>query len=106
MGRNGLVFPLFNQLKNNTMKRLFYRPKTYTLKSCQDLIDTYTNKYQGELHQIQEGSLGLGKLILYGAKGKKSIIITEVFETHWTSTHKIRMYNKLPKKYETLIYQL
>jgi len=103
MGGN---FPPFKQLKNNTMKRLFYRPKTYTLKTCEEVIDTYINKYQGELHQIQEGSLGLGKLILYGAKGKKSIIIEEIFETSWTSTHKIRMYNKLPKKYENLIYQL
>jgi hypothetical protein len=105
MGGNGLVFPLFNQLKNNIMKRLFsYKPKTYRLKTCEEVIDIYINKYHGHLHQIQEGSLGLGKLILYGAKGKKSIIIEEIFETHWSCTHKIRMYNKLPKKYETLIY--
>ena len=89
------------------MERIFsYRPKTYRLKTCEEVIDTYINKYKGEMYQIHEGTLGLGKLILYGAKGKKSIIITEVYETHWTSTHKIRMYNKLPKKYETLIYQL
>ena len=89
------------------MERIFsYRPKTYRLKTCEEVIDTYINKYKGEMYQIHEGTLGLGKLILYGAKGKKSIIIEEIFETHWTSTHKIRMYNKLPKKYETLIYQL
>ena len=94
-------------IKTNNMKRIFsYRPKTYTLKACEQAIDTYINKYKGFLYQIEEGTLGLGKLVLYGAEGKKSIIIEEVFETHWTSTHKIRMYNKLPKKYKTLINQV
>jgi len=85
------------------MKRLFYRPKTYTLKTCQELIETYINEFKGSLLQLEEGSLGLGKLILYNGNGRKSIVIEEIFETSWTSTHKIRMYNKLPKKYKTLI---
>jgi len=50
--------------------------------------------------------LGLGKLILYNGKGRKSIIIEEVYLNEWSSAHKIRMYNDLPKKYENLIYQL
>lgn len=85
------------------MKRLFYRPKTYSLKTCQELIETYINEFKGSLYQIEEGILGLGKLILYNGNGRKSVIIEEIFETSWTSTHKIRMYNKLPKKYKTLI---
>jgi len=85
------------------MKRLFYRPKTYTLKTCQELIETYINEFKGSLLQLEEGSLGLGKLILYNGNGRKSIVIEEIFETSWTSTHKIRMYNKQPKKYKTLI---
>ena len=80
--------------------------KLYDLTTCEKLIDTYINKYQGELHQIQEGTLGLGKLILYNGNGRKSIIIKEVYLNEWSSAHKIRMYNNLPKKYETLIYQL
>jgi len=85
------------------MKRLFYRPKTYTLKTCQELIETYINEFKGSLFQLEEGSLGLGKLILYNGNGRKSIIIEEVFLNHWSSAHKIRMYNELPKKYKTLV---
>ena len=95
----GGIFPPFKQLKNNIMK-------LYDLTTCEKLIDTYINKYQGELHQIQEGTLGLGKLILFNGNGRKSIIIEEVYLNEWSSAHKIRMYNNLPKKYETLIYQL
>ena len=35
--------------------------KLYDLTTCEKLIDTYINKYQGELHQIQEGTLGAGQ---------------------------------------------
>jgi len=80
--------------------------KLYDLTTCEKLINTYINKHKGFLHQINEGTLGLGKLILYGAKGKKSIIIQEIALNQWSSAHKIRMYNDLPKKYEKLIYQL
>lgn len=70
--------------------RPFQRKKTYDLKSCEELIDKYVNTYKGECEVIEEGCLGLGK---------KSIVITEIFVNSWTSTHTIRMYNKLPKKY-------
>ncbi len=77
--------------------------KLYNLTTCEELIQTYINKYEGELYQIYEGTLGLGKLILYNGNKRKSIIIEEVFLNHWSSAHKIRMYNELPKKYKTLI---
>jgi hypothetical protein len=79
--------------------RSFQRKKTYDLRSCEELIDKYVNTYKGECEVIEEGCLGLGKILLHGAEGKKSIIITEIFVNSWTSTHTIRMYNKLPKKY-------
>ena len=77
--------------------------KNYSLKYCENLIDKYINEYEGEMLTITEGILGLGKVILYNAHGKKSIIITEYFINSWTSGHKIRMYNKLPKKYKQII---
>ena len=95
----GGIFPPFKQLKTNTMK-------LYDLTTCEKLIDTYVYKYHGEVHEINEGTLGLGKLILYNGNGRKSIIIEEVYLNEWSSAHKIRMHNDLPKKYETLIYQL
>jgi len=77
--------------------------KNYSLKYCENLIDRYINEYKGEILTITEGILGLGKVILYNADGKKSIVITEYFINSWTSGHKIRMYNKLPKKYKQII---
>lgn len=77
--------------------------KLYKLKTCENLIDRYIHEYQGNIEQLEEGVLGLGKILLYGAEGKKTILITEVFINAWTSLHKIRMYNKLPKKYQNQI---
>jgi hypothetical protein len=77
--------------------------RNYTLKSCEKLICKYLNDYEGNIIQINEGCLGLGTILLYGAEGKKSILINEVFVNAWTSTHTIKMYNKLPKKYLKLI---
>jgi len=80
--------------------------KLYDLTTCEKLINNYIEQFNGEYYQIFEGSLGLGKIILYNGKGRKSIIIEEVYLNEWSSAHKIRMYNDLPKKYEKLIYQL
>jgi hypothetical protein len=74
--------------------------KNYSLSSCQDLINTYVNEFKGEVTELREGVLGLGTILLHSAKGKKTIIINEYFINSWTSGHTIRMYNKIPKKYE------
>ena len=75
----------------------------YTLKSCEDLISRYINKYGGEMLTINEGVLGLGTVLLYGAKGKKTAIIKEFFINSWSSGHKVRLYNKTPMKYQKII---
>lgn len=75
----------------------------YTLQSCETLIDRYVNEYGGTLTQIYEGCLGLGFVILHDAPNKKTILIKEYFINHWSSGHTIRMYNKMPKKYEKLL---
>jgi len=80
--------------------------KGYNLESCEKLICNYINDFSGNILQIQDGCLGLGTILLYGAKGKKSILINEVFVNAWTSTHTIRMFNKLPKKYINLVEKL
>jgi hypothetical protein len=75
----------------------------YSLKSCETLIDNYINKHGGECLILDEGVLGLGIILLHSAVGKKSIIIKEYYINPWCSGHRVRMYNKLPKKYELLI---
>lgn len=76
---------------------------TYSLSDCQDLINKYINEYNGELQELEEGVLGLGTMLLHSAEGKKTILIKEVYLSAWSSGHTIRMYNKIPKKYERLI---
>ena len=76
---------------------------TYRLKDCENYIDKYINEYKGEATTIREGVLGLGKIILHSAKGKKTVVINEVYLNSQSSGHTIRMYNKIPKKYQELI---
>lgn len=75
----------------------------YTLDACEKLINVYLNDFCGQMLQIKDGSLGLGEILLYGAKGKKTIIIKEVYLNEWRSGHKIIKYNKIPAKYQKLI---
>jgi len=77
--------------------------KNYSLKSCEKLIDNYVNVACGQCTVIEEGVLGLGKVLLHGVDGIKSYVITEYYINAWTSGHKVRKYNTLPKKYEAMI---
>jgi len=74
--------------------------KTYSLAYCKNLIDTYINEYKGEVSEVREGVLGYGTQLLHSAEGKKTVVINEVYVNHWKSTHTIRKYQKVPKKYE------
>jgi hypothetical protein len=74
--------------------------KNYTLKSVEIYISKYVNEYGGILTQLEEGVLGIGKIMLHGVEGRKIVIITEFFINSWQSGHKLRMYNKMPKKYQ------
>ena len=53
--------------------------------------------------QIDEGVLGHGVLFLYGIKGFKNVLIKEVPLSEWSSTHVVRRYSKIPKKYLKLV---
>ena len=43
----------------------------YSLKGCEELINTYVHSYKGEISTIEEGCLGLGTVLLHSAIGKK-----------------------------------
>ncbi len=77
--------------------------KLYDLKECQKLMHDYVYS-GGEMIELEEGVLGLGKVLLRPDENKqlKTVIITEVYLNEWSSAHKIRMYNKIPKKYNKL----
>lgn len=75
--------------------------KKYTSQAVQDVIKMY-QAINGEIIQVNEGVLGYGVIVCM-ASGYKSAVIQEMFETPWTSSHKITFYNHLPKKWETAI---
>ena len=78
-------------------------PSNYSLKACEELIKKYVNEYKGQYTTLEEGSLGLGLVLLRDAEGKETIVIQEYFISAWASGHTIRMYNKIPKKYEKML---
>jgi hypothetical protein len=82
---------LINNKQNNVM--------IHTLNACEKLISKYVNVFGGEMVEIEEGCLGLGKILLHSAPNKKTIVIEEVYLNSWSSGHKVRMYNVTPKKY-------
>jgi len=71
--------------------------KHYSYKEVDKLIERYIEK-GGEAIQLNEGVLGSGDWILT-SDTLCSYVIKEVFVTSWTSTHTIRRYKTLPKKY-------
>jgi len=69
-----------------------------TLQSCESLI---TNAIINgcEVTTIEEGCLGLGLVVIDGGEDFYSYVIKEVYLNEWSSSHKIRKYKSLPKKY-------
>ena len=80
--------------------------KNYSLRSCEKLINSYINEYNGSLTQVSEGVLGLGFLILHDAPKKKTVLIKEYFINSWCSGHSVKFYNKIPKKYQQIINKI
>ena len=80
--------------------------KIYSLSSCETLIDTYVSKYGGVASVLDEGCLGLGTVLLHSAAGYKTVVIKEVYLNEWSSGHTVSKYNKVPKKYQTIINNL
>lgn len=76
----------------------------YSNEAVQKVLSQYS-ELNGEIETIQEGSLGYGLLVCYGS-GLKTCIIREIYLNEWSSSHTIRFYNKMPKKYQKMIDNL
>jgi hypothetical protein len=76
----------------------------YSTSEVDRLIAHYLDK-GGEVYTLEEGCLGHGLMVMMG-EGLKSCVVTEVFQNHWNSVHKVRLYNKLPKKYEQMMMEI
>ena len=71
--------------------------KLYSCSAIDNLIQQYAEK-GGVSYEIEEGVLGYGLTVCI-ADGYKSAVIKEVPLNQWSSAHKVRFYNSLPKKY-------
>ena len=81
----------------------------YSCNAVEDLVNNYVvdERGNGEFFQIEEGCLGWGFCILYDWTGHlKTYIINEVYLNEWSSGHKVRAYNKTPKKYQEILENL
>lgn len=82
----------------------YYFKKTmnlYTYKDAEKLMNHYIEK-GGDVYVLDEGSLVYGLVVCTG-EGLKTAVIKEVYQNCWSSLQSIRLYNKLPKKYERMI---
>jgi len=71
-----------------------------------DAVDKMTAKYlerDGEVTIIEEGCLACYGLAICSGEGLKFCIIKEVYLNEWSSGNSIKLFNKLPKKYQTLL---
>lgn len=75
--------------------------KLYALSAVQQTIDTWIEA-GGQVDTVEEGVLGYGLTICHG-EGLKTAVITEVYLNEWSSAHKIRFYNEMPKKYRQML---
>lgn len=73
----------------------------YTLEAVEQTIDKWIAA-GGQIDTVEEGTLGYGLTICHG-EGLRTAVITEVPLNCWSSAHKIRIYNKMPKKYRAML---
>ena len=71
---------------------------TEAIEKTLDTMSEYPNFIQVE---VIEGCLGYGTTIAH-ADGCKWLIIQEHYLNEWSSGNSMRLYKKLPKKYEKL----
>lgn len=75
----------------------------YSISATERFIYEYTVK-GGQIHQISEGCLGVGDLVLFDPRGKlKTYLIREVYLNEQSSGQTIRGYNKMPEKYRKML---
>jgi hypothetical protein len=73
----------------------------YTSGAIQELADYYIDN-GGEVFEVVEGTLGWGTTVMV-RDGWKSAVVQEVYVNEWSSAHKVRMYIRLPNKYQTML---
>lgn len=71
----------------------------HSLETIERLISNYAN-VGGIVHEVGDNGVGLGTVILYNNGLEISnFVIKEIYLNEWSSTHTVRRYKELPKKY-------
>lgn len=73
----------------------------YSYECAREIMQKYLDK-GGDFIVFDEGCLAQGLTVCFG-EGLKTTVINEVYLNEWSSGQSIRMYNKMPKKYEKMI---
>lgn len=74
----------------------------YTQETVDNLINQYIDN-GGKACIVSEGVYGLNKVVCT-AKGFKCAVISEKFVGAMETGYSIRLYRKIPKKYEDVLY--
>ena len=76
--------------------------KIYSNQAVDNLTEQYI-KRDGEITVIEEGCLASYGLAILTAPKSKTAIVKEVYLNSQSSGNSIKLYNKIPKKYQTMI---
>ena len=76
----------------------------YSSEAVENLAKRYVEK-NGDIHVIDEGSLLEYGLAIFTGENLKTAIIKERYLNEWSSAYTVKMYNKIPWKYEKMIMQ-
>lgn len=81
--------------------------KHYSREELEDLIIEYGDAC-GMVYQVGDNGVGLGTVILLnpGISTLANFVIKEIPINDWSSTHTLRKYKVLPKKYVKIIEKL
>ena len=81
--------------RGNTMK-------LYSSEAVENLAQKYIAR-GGIITVLEESVLLEYGLAIFQADGAKSTVVRDKFLNEWSSAYIVRMYNKLPKKYEQML---
>lgn len=75
----------------------------YSLQAIEKLMADYID-LGGIVYEVGDNGVGLGTVILYNNETKYcNYIVKEIYLNEWSSTHTVRRYSKLPKKYMKIL---
>jgi hypothetical protein len=76
--------------------------KLYSSEAVEKLAEKYIAR-GGTITKLRDSVLLEYGLAIFQAEGAKATVVRDKFLNEWSSAYVVRMYNKLPKKYEQML---